>query len=192
MPDPEVGEVTALLQQMRQGVAGARDRLVEIVYRDLRAMAGRRVAGAAQPATLQPTALVHECLLRLMGRDEVPWNDRRHFFAAAARAMHDVMVEQARRRKALKRGGDRRRVPLEDAEASAQTHDEEVLAASDTLKQFQHQDPLAAEIIMLRVFGGLSHAETAKLLGLPLIRVRREWDYARAVLRERLERLREP
>ncbi len=176
------GQVTELLHAIRNGSDGATDRLLELVYSDLRAMARRRMNQVPRSDTLEPTALVHECYLRLLQRNAVEWRDRRHFFGLAARAMHDIIVEQARRRASLKRGGDRRRVSLDEAEIAVETQDEELLALTEAIERLRQVDSLSAEVVMLRFFAGLTYEQIALAMDVPVIRIRREWDYAKAFL----------
>ena len=179
--------ITVLLHAMRGGDVGAGDRLMRVVYDDLRAMAYRRMTSVPPSDTLTPTALVHETFLRLVDKHQIEGGDRRRFFAVAARAMHDIVVEQARRHAAQKRGGDRRRVPLEEAEVEAPHGGSDLLALSAAVRRLADEDALAAEVVMLRSFAELSHDEIADLLELPVIRVRREWQYAKAFLHRALE-----
>ncbi len=176
------GQVTELLHAIRDGRNGATDRLLELVYSDLRAMARRRMNQVPRADTLEPTALVHECYLRLLERNTVEWRDRRHFFGLAARAMHDIIVERARRRASGKRGGDRRRVSLEQAEIAFEDQAEDLLALTEALERLRQVDALGTEVVMLRFFAGLTYEQIALALDLPISRVRREWQYAKAFL----------
>ena len=174
-------EVTGLLRRVALGEAGARERLVELVYAELRRMAAREMAGAG-PITLQPTALVHEAYLKLVGKGPETWESRGHFFHAAGRAMRDVLIEEARRKGALKRGGAGRRIDLELLEVAAQAPAEELLALDEALRSFEREDPRKAEIVQLRFFAGLSAEQTAAVLGMSLRTLEREWRYVRARL----------
>ncbi len=185
MPD-EPGDFTTLLQRARAGDGGAEDALVELVYSELRAMAHRRMRSVPLSDTLQPTALVHEAYLRLVGRRGLEASGRRHFFALAARAMHDILVEQARRHATLVRGGGMQRVELGDRALDALASPAEFLAVSEAIGALRERDELAAEIVELRFFTGLTHEEVAQALELPVIRVRREWAFAKAFLHARL------
>jgi RNA polymerase sigma factor (TIGR02999 family) len=185
----EPGGFTKLLQQAKQGQGGAEDALFELVYAELKAMARRRMFRVPSQDTLQPTALVHETYLRMVGRDALGWSGRRHFFALAARAMHDIMVEQARRHAALKRGGRMRRVELDADEvdpAQAPQAPLDVLALSEGIEALRQMQPLAADVVYLRFFAGLSYDEIARALEIPVIKARREWAYAKAYLHERM------
>jgi RNA polymerase sigma factor (TIGR02999 family) len=135
--------------------------------------------------TLQPTALVHEAYLKLIGAGDPGWNGRGHFFGAAARAMRDILVDQARRKAAAKHGGDRRRVELEEAIIELQEPVEDVLALDHALKKLEVEEPDLANVVMLRYFAGLSEVETAAALGLSERTVRRDWRFVKAwLLRE--------
>jgi RNA polymerase sigma factor (TIGR02999 family) len=136
--------------------------------------------------TLQPTALVHEAYLRLTGKTGVSWESRQHFFFAAARAMRDILVEQARRKGADKYGGGRRRRELDEACAILEPPAEDVLAVHEALEELDKEDPLSAKIVLLRYFSGLTTAETAEVLGMAERTLDRKWRYARAWLLKRL------
>lgn len=181
------GTVTTLLHDVREGRDGAADELMAIVYDELRSIASRFMAKVPNSDTLQPTALVNEADLRLLGKTEMDWQNRGQFFALAARAMHDITVEQARRHSALKRGGNRQRISLEHTEIALESQADGVLALSEALGKLQEVDSLAAEVVMLRFFSGLTHEQTALALNLPRIKVRRQWQYAKAFLYKELE-----
>jgi RNA polymerase sigma factor (TIGR02999 family) len=158
--------------------------LLPLVYDELRRLAAQRLAREAPGQTLQATALVHEAYLRLVGRDpERPWDGRGHFFAAAAEAMRRILVENARRRRRLKRGGDRARVNLDAAQPAAPETDDDLLALDEALKKLVEKDPVKAELVQLRIFAGLTLAEAAEILGLSASTADRYWAYARAWLR---------
>jgi RNA polymerase sigma factor (TIGR02999 family) len=182
---PETDHVTRLLEAARSGVSGATNELFPIVYEELHRLARARMRGA--PAhTLQPTALVHEAYLRLAapaggGRRE--WANDRHFFAAAATAMRDILVDRARRRVSLKRGGDRRREDLGDPIRPDEPEEDVDLVELDAaLSRLAAHDPRKAEIVMLRYFAGLSVEHTALAMGLSPATVKRDWALAKALL----------
>lgn len=177
--------ITGLLRDVERGKRGASDALMRAVYGELRTIADRQMRAVAHPSTLQPTALVHEAYLQLFGKQELAWENRRHFYFAAARAMHDILVDRARKRSARKRGGDRRRVDTE-ADQLLDAQADEVLATSHALEELGVVDGEAAEVVMLRFFGGLTHAEAAEALGVSEATVRRRWTFARAWLLENL------
>jgi RNA polymerase sigma factor (TIGR02999 family) len=166
------------------GDARAAADLLPLVYDELRKLAAARMAAEAPDHTLQPTALVHEAYLRLVGSAEpVSWNDRGHFFAAAAEAMRRVLVESARRKHTHKRGAGSRRAALEPDELSAPAADaDQWLDLNNALTRFEAVDPGAAELAKLRVFGGLSVEDAGHVLGLPRASAFRVWTYARAWL----------
>ncbi len=180
------GLVVRLLEDPTQDDPRAARELLPLVYDDLRRLAARRLAREAPGQTLQATALVHEAYLRLVSGDpERPWNSRGHFFAAAAEAMRRILVENARRRRRLKHGGDRGRVDLEVAEPPApETEtDHDLLALDEALEKLAEKDPVKAELVQLRVFAGVTLAEAAEILGLSTSTADRYWAYARAWLR---------
>jgi RNA polymerase sigma factor (TIGR02999 family) len=158
--------------------------LLPLVYDELRRLAAQRMARESPGQTLQATALVHEAYLRLVGADpDQPWDGRGHFFAAAAEAMRRILVENARRRHRLKRGGHRGRVDLDAAQPAAPETDDDLLALDEALEKLAAKDPAKAQLVQLRVFAGLTLAETAEILGLSISTADRYWAYARAWLR---------
>jgi RNA polymerase sigma factor (TIGR02999 family) len=160
--------------------------LLPVVYAELRRVAAA-LSGRLPPGqTLQPTALVHEAYLRLVGEQDPGWNGRRHFFGAAARAMRDILVEQARRKGARKRGGDGRRVELTEGLAVIEPPADDLLAVDEAIQQLQAEKPHLAEIALLRYFAGLSTDETAAVLGVSTSTLARQWRFARAWLVRRL------
>lgn len=163
------------------------ERLVPVVYDELRVLAAAQLRGERADHSLQPTALVHEAYVRLAADDRTPWQDRGHFFRAAARAMRRILIEHARRRRRKKRGGGRRRVSLGAIEASSWDEPEDLLALDEALRRLERRDPRSAEVVQLRYFGGFSVPETAEALGVSERTVNREWTFARAWLRAALE-----
>jgi RNA polymerase sigma factor (TIGR02999 family) len=160
--------------------------LLPVVYAELRRLAVA-LSGKLPPGqTLQPTALVHEAYVRLVGDTDPGWNGRRHFFGAAARAMRDILVDQARRKAAVKHGGGVRRVALAEGMAVIEPPDGDVLAVDEAIQQLQVENPHLAEIATLRYFAGLSGDETAAVLGISASTLAREWRFARAWLVRRL------
>jgi RNA polymerase sigma factor (TIGR02999 family) len=160
--------------------------LLPAVYAELRRLAAA-MAGRLPPGqTLQPTALVHEAYLRLVGDQDPGWSGRRHFFGAAARAMRDILVEQARRKGARKHGGRARRVELSEGLAIIEPPADDLLAVDEAIQELQAEKPHLAEIAMLRYFAGLSTDETAAVLGISASTLAREWRLARAWLASRL------
>jgi RNA polymerase sigma factor (TIGR02999 family) len=187
MQGGSAGQVTQLLGAVRSGRQDAAARLMELVYEELRSLARHQMADVPPGDTLQPTALVHEAYLRLVGRDQpVEWESRAHFFRAAARAMRDIIVEQARKHATLKRGGDRRRVDLQERQVSAEAQSEDLLALDEALRELEQTDGTSAEVVMLRYFAGLNVEDAARALGVSTPTVKRRWRYARAWLHGRV------
>jgi RNA polymerase sigma factor (TIGR02999 family) len=179
MPD-----VTRLLDSAASGDPPAASELLPLVYDELRKLAAARVAAEKPGQTLQATALVHEAYLRLVGNGPQPtWNGRGHFFAAAAEAMRRILVEQARRKGAGKRGAGMKRVPLSDADVGSLSPDEQLLAIDDALGRLAGEDPEAARLVKLRYFAGLSVEEAADAVGISRSTAYEHWAYARARLR---------
>jgi RNA polymerase sigma factor (TIGR02999 family) len=178
-----MSEVTHILGAMQQGDPHAAGQLLPLVYEDLRRLAAHKLAHETPGQTLQPTALVHEAYLRLIGDEpQSHWDGRGHFIAACAEAMRRILVENARRKKRDKHGGGRRRVELPDLPAADQEPDD-LLALDDALAALAAEDPPAAEVVKLRLYAGLSVEEAAEALGLSRARAYRHWTYARAWLR---------
>jgi RNA polymerase sigma factor (TIGR02999 family) len=176
--------VTEALDAARQGDRGAASRLIALVYQELRRIAHHQMQNVPPGDTLQPTALVHEAYLRLLGRDrESDWENRGHFFHAASRAMRDILVEQSRKHARLKRGGNRKRVAMEEITlASPQTNSEDLLALDEALRALEEADQMSAQVAMLRYFSGLTIDEAAQALGTSPRTVKRRWQYALAWL----------
>lgn len=163
--------------------SAALDRLVPLVYDELRALARSHLRRERPDHSLQATALVHEVYLRLLGgANQPPWNDRQHFFAAAAEAMRRILIEHARARGRQKRGGGQALIELESADLASDYDPDTVLALDDAIRRLGRQDPRAADVVRLRFFAGLSVEETAEAMGLSVRTVKREWAYARAWL----------
>ena len=186
MPSESVQPVTELLCAVQAGDAGAAERLLAVVYEQLHQLARARMAHLPPGQTLQPTALVHDAYLRLADQSDVTWESRRHFFFAAARAMRDILVEQARRKARPVRGGGRQRQELDVACAVLKPPSEDVLAVHEALEELEKQDPLKAKVVLLRYFSGLTMAETAEVLGLAERTLERKWHFIRAWLLKRL------
>jgi RNA polymerase sigma factor (TIGR02999 family) len=182
-----MGEVSHVLAALEAGDPYAADRLLPLVYDNLRELAAQKLAHEKAGQTLQPTALVHEAYLRLVGADGEPphWTGRGHFFAAAAQAMRRILVEAARRKKRQKRGGRLRRVGLTDAPAV--TADDRLLALDEALARLAEEDPMAARVVELRHFAGLGHEQIAAALNVTVYQARQKWTYARAWLSDALD-----
>jgi RNA polymerase sigma factor (TIGR02999 family) len=177
-------EVTQLLDAAAAGDPNAAAALLPLVYDELRKLAAARMANEKPGQTLQATALVHEAYVRLVGGDEShQWAGRGHFLAAAAEAMRRILVDVARRKGSLKRGGGRARAELRDADLAVDEAPDEVLAVDEAMAGLAAADPQAAELVKLRYFAGLSVPEAAESLGIPTRTAERLWAYARAWLR---------
>jgi RNA polymerase sigma factor (TIGR02999 family) len=180
--------VTVILNRVQQGHPKAAEELLPLVYEELRKLAAAKMANERPGQTLQPTALVHEAWLRLTGNENQEWNNRGHFFAAAAEAMRRILVENARRKQRVKHGGEMQRVDLAALDVAIITHDEHLLAVDEALDKLAAHDPLGAQLIKLRFFAGLPNVEAARVLGIPERTAKRTWAYARAWLSEELKR----
>jgi len=185
-------QVTQILQSVGREDPGAANRLLPLVYEELRRLAQKQMANEPPGQTIQATALVHEAYLRLVGAPELRWESRAHFFAAAARAMRRILVDRARRRQAVKHGGDRRRVGLEPVEVACEDSAfggaDQLVALDEALDELEGVDARKARIVMLRYFAGLTIQETAKALNLSRTTVKDEWQFARAWLYSKMAR----
>ena len=185
MTSESKGEVTRVLGDLRG--ADRRevfDRLLPLVYDELRGLARARLAHERAGHSLQATALVHEAYIRMLGADSPSWNDRGHFFRAAAEAMRRILIDHARKRGRIKRGGGRIQVTLGDVQVGTGLPLEDLMALDEAIQRLEEQDPRMAEIVRLRFFAGLSVEETGKALGISERTVKREWAVARAWLYE--------
>lgn len=181
----DMSDLTHILESVRQGTPGATDALLTLVYDELRRVAARKMAGEAPGQTLQPTALVHEAWLHLGGDAQPRWKNRAHFFGAAAEAMRRVLVDRARRKSTLKRGGDLERTELDGLELPSPVPDDQLLALDEALDRLATVDTRAAEMVKLCFFVGLTQEEAARELEVSVSTVERVWGFARAwLLRE--------
>jgi len=177
------GEITRLLAEIRGGNDQAQSQLIPLVYQELRRLARQYMRRERPSHTLQPTALVHEAYLRLMGQQSgVQWENRTHFFAVAARVMRRVLVDHARAHRAEKRGGEEPKLAVDDAPVFSGLTRAELLDLDQALERLAERDPRQAHIVELRFFGGLSESETAELLEISTRTVKRDWSLARAWL----------
>ncbi len=182
-------EVDAVLRQVHDGDAGAVDALLPIVYQELRRLAVRRIALEKPGQTLQPTELVHEVYLRLLGnKADVGWESRGHFFAAAAEAMRRILIDRARRKKSLKRGGTMERRSLDDLDLPGAADAVDLLAMDEVLQRFEALEPRKAQVVKLRYFVGMTLPEVAEALGISKNTADRDWAYARAWLHAELSK----
>jgi len=184
---PDLDDVTSLLKEWGAGQDGALEKLVPLVYRELRSLAASQLQGERPAHTLQPTALVNEVFLRLLDGRKVAWQNRAHFFALAARMMRRILVDHARARLAEKRGGGAVPLLLEASFDPAPMSDRALLALDDALAALKRMDSRQCRIVELRYFAGLTLEETAELLGVSVATVKREWTMARAWLRREVE-----
>lgn len=177
-----MSDITLVLQAVGRGEKQASAELLPLVYDELRRLAAARMARESAGHTLQPTALVHEAWLQLVGEGDRSWANRAHFFGAAADAMRRILVDKARRKSRLKRGGDQVRVDLADVEVAESTPDDDMLRINEALERLEQEDPEQARIVVLKFFGGLTNEEVAENLGLSERTVYRQWVCAKARL----------
>ncbi|MCH8880790.1 MAG: sigma-70 family RNA polymerase sigma factor [Planctomycetes bacterium] len=174
-----MGEVTRILAAIEHGDADAANELLPLVYDQLKREAQRRMAGERSDHTLQATALVHEAYLRLLGNEKIPWQNRAHFFAAAAEAMRRILIDHARRKKAARHGGERERVELHDSFLGSEEDNVDLEALSIALDRLHSEDPQKATLVKLRYFVGMTIPQTAEALGVSHATVERWWTYSR-------------
>lgn len=180
-------EITELLNRAAKGDADAVRDVFPAVYRELRQLASSKLSRVPPGGTLQTTALVHEAYLRIAGRNAEGWESARHFYFTAARAMRDILVEEARRKASEKRGGGRERVPLEEITLTVDGAPEEMLALDAALTKLEKEDPEGHKLVMLRFFTGLSMPEAAEVLQTPQRTLERRWRFLRAWLLREME-----
>ncbi len=177
-----MSDVTQVLQAVGRGQARATEDLLPLVYDELRRLAAARMAQEAAGQTLQATALVHEAWLRLVGDGERTWQNRAHFFGAAAEAMRRILIENARRKSRLKRGGGLVRVDISEINLAERTPDDKILMIGEALERLEAEDPERAQIVVMKFFGGLTNQEVAESLGVTERTVERRWAFAKAWL----------
>lgn len=184
-------DVTRILESLARGDSSAADKLLPLVYEQLRRLAASRMASERSGHTLQATALVHEAWIKLSGPrdDATPWNGSRHFFAAAAEAMRRILVDHARRRKATRRGGNWKRVTLGEPSAPSMADPDEIIDLNAAMEKFERVNPDKAALAKLRLFAGLTIEETGEQLGLSKATVKRHWSYAKAWLSRELRHI---
>jgi RNA polymerase sigma factor (TIGR02999 family) len=186
-----VSDVTRILESIEHGDPRAADELLPLVYGELRKLAGSKMAHEAPNQTLQPTALVHEAWLRLVGNENPKFANRAHFFAAAAEAMRRILIDKARRKRALRHGGDQNRVDLEDVEVAAPGEDGQLLAVNNANDKLAAQNKVEAELVKLRYFVGMTLEEAAEVLGVSARTADNYWAHARAWLYSEIKAQRE-
>jgi RNA polymerase sigma factor (TIGR02999 family) len=182
-----MSDVTRILSQIEQGDPSAAEQLLPLVYDELRKLAAQKMAQEAPGQTLQATALVHEAYIRLVDVDEAQhWNSRGHFFGAAAEAMRRILVDDARRKKAERRGGDWHRVSFDEVQPQVQADPDELLVLDEALRKLTDQDALGGKLVELRYFAGLTVEEAAAATGISAATAYRHWSFARAWLHSRI------
>jgi RNA polymerase sigma factor (TIGR02999 family) len=183
-----LSDVTRILSQIESGDPSAAEQLLPLIYDELRKLAAQKVANEKPGQTLQATALVHEAYLRLLGGDAASrqWDGRGHFFAAAAEAMRRILVENARRKKRIKHGGELQRVDLELAELPTRMASVDLIALDEALEELKLEDPIKAQLVTLRYFAGLTIEQAAESLKISRVTAHRYWTYARAWLHGRI------
>ncbi len=177
-----MSDVTRILHAIEQGDAKAADELLPLVYDELRKLAASRMARETPGHTLQPTALVHEAWIRMVGGENPKFDGRAHFFGAAAEAMRRILIDSARRKKALRHGGGHERVNLEEAEIAAEKNDDQLLAVNEALDKLAAQNKLEAELVKLRYFVGMTNAQASEVLGITEASAKHYWIHARTWL----------
>jgi len=177
-----MGDATLLLAAVEQGSPKAAEELLNLVYEELRRLAAFKMAQQAPGQTLQPTALVHEAWLRLVGAQNPTFKNRSHFFSAAAEAMRHILIDRARRKQTQRHGGGFERVDLDNVALAAPSTDDQLLAVHETLDQFALKYPLQAELVKLRYFAGMTNEEVAQLLGISISTAKNYWNFSRGWL----------
>jgi RNA polymerase sigma factor (TIGR02999 family) len=181
-----MSEVTRILSAIEQGDPSAPGQLLPLVYDELRKLAAARMASEPAGQTLQPTALVHEAYLRLVGGGDRAWDSRGHFFAAAAEAMRRIVVETARRKKRARHGGGRQRVEFELTDLPTRLPPDDLLALDEALGRLEQTDPVKARLVTLRYFAGMTIEQAAEALGISRVTAHRYWTFARAWLHQQM------
>jgi RNA polymerase sigma factor (TIGR02999 family) len=182
-----MSDVTCILDRVHRGDPTAAEELLPLVYQELRKLAAHKMAQELPGQTLQPTALVHEAWLRLIGTEDVKWANRAHFFGAAAEAMRRILIENARRKRAQRHGGGLAHLDIDQLNLAAPAKDEEILAVSEALEKLAARDKQKAELVKLRYFVGTTIEEAAEILGISTATANRWWTYSRAWLYKEIE-----
>ena len=183
-----MSDATKLLSETSQGDPQAAEKLLELVYEELRRLAAYKMSQEAPGQTLQPTALVHEVWLRLISTDGRKFENRGHFFAAAAEAMRRILIDRARRRLTHRHGGQHERVDLDESGLVAPAEDQQLLAVDEALEKLAREHPVQAQVVKLRYFAGMTNEETAQLLDLSVSTVKNYWAFARAWLFDQIRK----
>jgi RNA polymerase sigma factor (TIGR02999 family) len=183
----QMSDATILLTAVERGDPKAADELLELVYQELRQLATRKMAQESPGHTLQPTALVHEAWLRLVGSANPSFENRAHFFSAAAEAMRRILIDRARHRRTRRHGGEYQRVEFEEADLIAPQADDELLAVHEALDKLATEYPVQAEVVKLRYFGGRTNEEVAEILDISVSTVKNYWAFARAWLLQEIK-----
>lgn len=186
MVEPADQRTTRILKAIDEGDAHAASELLPLLYAELRSLARHIMRKTPPGNTLQPTALVHEAYVRLVGTGDAGWNSRGHFYAAAAQAMRQILVDQTRRKRAAKHGGGQKRMDVDDVDIAVELPSADAIALDDALNKLEEIDPRKSQIVLLRYFAGLTNEETAATLGCSLRTVEREWKFIRAFLHTEL------
>jgi RNA polymerase sigma factor (TIGR02999 family) len=187
-----MSEFTRILNAAQVGDAKAQDDLLPLVYNELRKLAARKMAHESGTQTLQPTALVHEAWLRLGGDEQPTWENRTHFFCAAAEAMRRILIDRARSKQARRHGGDQQRLNVDEVEIAAPMHEDELLAINEALDRFSRHAPQKAELVKLRYFAGLGLKEAGQVLGISEPTAVRWWTYSKTWLYQAIQETRGP
>jgi len=182
-----MSEATAMLSAIEAGEPQAAEQVLVLIYDELRRLAASKLAQEAPGQTLQPTALVHEAWLRLVGDQNPSFKDRKHFFCAAAEAMRHILIDRARRKQTRRHGGEYRRVDFEDIDVVASLAGEQILAVDEALDKLGLEHPIQAEVVKLRYFGGLTNAEISDVLRISISSVKNYWTFSRAWLLNEIE-----
>ena len=186
LPGAPSNQITEVLQAIQRGEGRTTADLLPLVYDELRKMAASRMSQESAGQTLQATALVHEAWLRMVGDGDRTWQNRAHFFGAASEAMRRILVENARRKSRLKRGGGQLRLDIDGLDLAQASPDEKILLMDEALEQLKAEDPEKAQIVMLKFFGGLTNQEVAESLGVNERTIERQWAYAKARLFQKI------
>lgn len=181
-----MSDVTLVLDAINRGESQASEELLPLVYDELRRIAAARMAQESAGHTLQPTALVHEVWLRLTGGQKQSWENRAHFFGAAAEAMRRILIERARRKSRLKRGSGQALLDIADLDVIAAMPDDKILLVDEALEQLKLEDPEKSKIVMLKFFAGLTNEQVAEIMNVNERTVRRQWEFAKAWLFDRI------